>query len=391
MIATLTAAVGCLAWAYLLAARGGFWRTRERDELRHVNRAGRWPSVCVVIPARDEADSIADNVAALLAQDYEGDFSIVVVDDHSSDGTAAIVRGLRERAAPGRVRLLAAPPLEDGWTGKLAAVAAGIREAGDVDYLLLTDADIRHARDSLRTLVTLAEAKRLVLASRMALLRCDSVAERALVPAFVFFFRMLYPFAWVNDARRATAGAAGGCMLVRRDTLAHAGGIAAIRHALIDDCALARLLKPQGPLHLALSQRVASTRRYGAFRDIRRMIVRSAYTELRHSPARLAFVVVSMLIVFVAPPLFTLFGSGVARVLGFVAWVAMAVAFVPMLAFYRRSRLWALALPAIAAAYLAMTIESAYAHLCGRGGEWKGRIAQGATPAPERTAQRAVS
>jgi hopene-associated glycosyltransferase HpnB len=375
LIATLGAALGVLAWGYLLAARGGFWRSRERDERVPASAASASPSVCVVIPARDEAEAIGDNVSALLAQDYEGDFSIVVVDDHSSDDTAAIVRALAQRAPPSRVRLIAAPPLRDGWMGKLAAVDAGIREAGGVDYLLLTDADIRHARDSLRTLVVLAEQRGLVLASRMAMLRCESVAERALVPAFVFFFQMLYPFAWVNDPRRATAAAAGGCMLVRRDALERAGGIAAIRGALIDDCALARLVKPRGPIHLALSGRAVSVRRYGAFRDIRGMIVRSAYTELRQSPARLAFVAVSMLIVFVAPPLFALLGSGVARALGFVAWAAMALAFVPMLVLYGRAPAWGLALPAIAAAYLAMTLESAYAHLRGRGGAWKGRIA----------------
>jgi hopene-associated glycosyltransferase HpnB len=378
LIATLAAALGVLAWAYLLAARGGFWRARERDELLHAHDVARWPTVCAVIPARDEAEAIGDNVSALLEQDYPGEFSIVVVDDHSSDDTAAIVRALSERARPARLRVIVAPPLRSGWMGKLSAVAAGIREAGDVDYLLLTDADIRHAADSLRTLVALAHTRHLVLASRMAMLRCDSVAERALVPAFVFFFQMLYPFAWVNDPRRAIAGAAGGCMLVHRDTLARAGGIGAIRGALIDDCALARLLKPRGPVHLALSERAVSVRRYGAFRDIRRMVVRSAYTELRHSPARLAFVVVAMLIVFVAPPLFALFGSGVARGLGLVAWVAMALAFVPTLVFYRRSPAWGCAFPAIAAAYLAMTLESAYAHWRGRGGEWKGRIGHAA-------------
>jgi hopene-associated glycosyltransferase HpnB len=208
----------------------------------------------------------------------------------------------------------------------------------------------------------------------MAMLRCESAAERALVPAFVFFFQMLYPFAWVNDPRRATAAAAGGCMLVDRKALTSAGGIAAIRGALIDDCALARLLKPHGPIELTLSRRPTSKRSYGAYREIRRMVVRSAYTELRHSPWRLAFVVVAMLVVFVAPPLLAIFGSGVTRALALASWAGMTLAFVPMLAFYRRSPLWALALPAIAAAYLAMTVESAFAHWRGRGGEWKGRV-----------------
>ncbi|HET7135755.1 MAG TPA: glycosyltransferase [Casimicrobiaceae bacterium] len=373
MIAGLVAALGATAWAYLLAARGGFWRARERDEAI-APRMATWPSVCAIVPARDEAAVIGDTLASLLAQDYEGPFSIVVVDDHSGDATASLVRTIADTQAAGRVRVVSAPPLAPGWTGKLSAVAHGLRVAGDVDLLLFTDADIHHASDSLRTLVARLRERRLVLASRMARLRCESAAERALVPAFVFFFQMLYPFAWVNDARRATAAAAGGCMLVNRDALVRAGGIAAIHDALIDDCALARLMKAQGPIELALSERAISTRSYGAYREIRRMVVRSAYTELRHSPWRLAFVVAAMVIVFVAPPIVAVFASGVARTLGIFAWAAMALAFVPMLVFYRRSLLFAPALPAIATAYLVMTLESALAHARGRGGEWKGRL-----------------
>jgi len=298
----------------------------------------------------------------------------VVVDDHSGDATASLARTIASTQRAGRVRVVSAPPLASGWTGKLSAVAHGIRVAGDVDLLLLTDADIHHASDSLRTLVARLRERRLVLASRMARLRCESAAERSLVPAFVFFFQMLYPFAWVNDTRRATAAAAGGCMLVDRDALVRAGGISAIRDALIDDCALARLMKAQGPIELALSERAISARSYGAYREIRRMVVRSAYTELRHSPWRLAFVVAAMLIVFVAPPIVAVFATGLARTLGIVAWAAMAVAFVPTLVFYRRSLLFAPALPAIATAYLVMTLESALAHARGRGGEWKGRL-----------------
>lgn len=372
MIAGLVAALGATAWAYLLAARGGFWRARERDAV--APRMAAWPSVCAIVPARDEAEVIGDTLASLLAQDYEGAFSIVVVDDHSGDATASLVRTIADTRADGRVRVVSAPPLAPGWTGKLSAVAHGMRVAGDVDLLLLTDADIRHASDSLLTLVARLLERRLVLASRMARLRCESAAERALVPAFVFFFQMLYPFAWVNDPRRATAAAAGGCMLVDRDALVRAGGIAAIHDALIDDCALARLMKARGPIELALSERAISTRSYGAYREIRRMVVRSAYTELRHSPWRLAFVIAAMLIVFVAPPILAVFATGLARPLGTFAWAAMALAFAPMLVFYRRSLLFAPLLPAIAVAYLFMTLESALAHARGRGGEWKGRL-----------------
>ena len=374
MIAGLVAALGAAAWAYLLLARGGFWRAQARELAGAAPCDSSAPSVCAIVPARDEAAVIAGTLASLLAQDYEGAFSIVVVDDHSADATPSIARAITDALPGRRLRVVTAPALAPGWTGKLAAVAHGIQEAGDVDLLLLTDADIHHAPDSLRTLVARMRQRRLVLASRMARLRCESAAERALVPAFVFFFRMLYPFAWVNDARRSTAAAAGGCMLVDRVALARAGGIAAIRDALIDDCALARLMKAQGPIELALSERVISTRRYGAYRELWRMVVRSAYTELRHSPWRLACVVAAMLIVFVAPPILTLFGAGSARALALFAWAAMATAFVPMLLFYRRSPLWAPMLPAIAGAYLVMTLESALAHARGRGGEWKGRL-----------------
>ena len=380
MIGVALAGLGVAAWAYLLGARGGFWRARERDVRWAAPRPAKWPSVCAIVPARDEAAVVGDTLASLLAQDYEGAFSIVVVDDHSSDATGTIARAIAASAPPGRVRVVAAPPLAPGWTGKLAAVAHGVREAGEVDFLLLTDADIRHARDSLRALVARACERRLVLASRMARLNCESAAEGALVPAFVFFFQMLYPFAWVNDPRRRTAAAAGGCMLVDRRALAKAGGVGAIRAALIDDCALARLLAPHGAIELALSERVTSTRSYATYREIRRMVVRSAYTELGYDPRRLAFVTTAMLIVFVAPPIVALFGDGVARALALVAWGAMAIAYRPMLAFYRRSPLLAPALPAIAAAYLAMTLESALAHARGRGGEWKGRLQAAASP-----------
>jgi hopene-associated glycosyltransferase HpnB len=208
----------------------------------------------------------------------------------------------------------------------------------------------------------------------MVKLRCRSFAERLLVPAFVFFFAKLYPFAWVNDPRRRIAAAAGGVMLVRRATLEAAGGLAAIRGALIDDCALAALLKPYGPIWLGLTQRVASLRPYPHVADFRRMVVRSAYAELRYSPLRLAGTVVGMALTYLAPPLFTLFASGPAQALGAAAWALMVIAYLPMLRFYGRSPLWAPVLPLVAALYTAFTIESAVAHRQGRGGAWKDRF-----------------
>ena len=369
------AAIGCAAWAYLLLARGGFWRAVERDDdAREVANIGNWPCVTAVIPARDEADVIGANLASLLAQDYGGPFSVIVVDDHSNDATSDIAR-----ASGSRVTVLHAPPLETGWTGKLAAIAHGIRHAEALDirpqYLLLTDADIAHASDTLRMLVARARRDRLVLHSLMAKLDASSASERLMIPAFVYFFAMLYPFAWVNRRQRATAAAAGGCMLVDRDALSRAGGIAAIRGELIDDCALARLLKSYGGIRLTLTERARSTRVYRTFGEIRRMIARTAFTQLRFSWWRAGATVVAMGIVFVAPPLIAVFAQDpLARALGAIGWAGMMLSFVPMLRFYRVSALQALALPAIATAYLALTLDSAIKHLRGRGGEWKGRV-----------------
>ncbi|MDQ2916450.1 MAG: glycosyltransferase [Pseudomonadota bacterium] len=379
MTALVIAALSVVTWAYLLAARGGFWRAAQRDGPSPIARdVIEWPRVIAVVPARDEAEAIGANLRALSRQNYPGAFSVIVVDDHSADDTAAVVRRAAAAETPARVTVLAAPDLPDGWTGKLWALNHGIRHAESLpeppDYLLLTDADIHHAPDTLTDLVGRARAKRLVLTSLMAKLHCESVVERALIPAFVFFFQMLYPFAWVNRPRRATAAAAGGCMLVHRQSLRKAGGIEAVRSELIDDCALARLLKKQGRIWIGLTGRVHSTRAYRSFGEIRCMIVRCAFTQLRFSTGLLAGATVAMFVVFVAPPVVALTDGGMARMLGVLAWACMVVAFQPTLRFYRVSPLWGLALPAIAAIYVVLTLDSAWLHLRGRGGEWKGRL-----------------
>lgn len=379
-VSIVFATLGALAWAYLIFARGGFWRAADRDDDVAIADIHEWPRVAAVIPARDEADVIAASLASLLRQDYCGAFSVIVVDDHSSDETARIARSVGSAEIPSRLTVLRAPALETGWTGKLAAIAHGIRhaEASDApaDYLLLTDADIVHAPDTLRMLVARARADRLVLHSLMAKLNAQSASERALIPAFVFFFEMLYPFAWVNRRDRASAAAAGGCMLVDREALQRAGGIAAVRGDLIDDCALARLLKPHGAIRLTLTERARSTRVYRSFDEIRRMVARTAFTQLRFSPWLLAATVFAMIVVFVAPPLLTLFAQDpVARGLAAFAWASMTLGFVPILRFYRVSPTWSFALPAIAGAYIALTLDSAIQHWRGHGGEWKGRVA----------------
>jgi hopene-associated glycosyltransferase HpnB len=378
-VTLLLAALALAIWIYLLAARGGFWRARERDEFWRDPDPAHWPDVVAIVPARNEAETIGRCVASLLRQDYGGNFSIVLVDDESDDGTAHVAQAAASACeAEARLAIVKGAPRPPGWSGKVWAMNQGVEEVGKrtpaPKRLLFCDADIAFAPGALSALVRRAEADDLALTSLMALLRCESFAERALIPAFVFFFAMLYPFAWVNDPRKGTAAAAGGCMLADRLALMRAGGFAAMRDALIDDCALAALMKPQGPLNLALTRRVVSLRPYPKFADVSAMVARSAYTQLRYSPINLVGVAVGMTVTFLVAPLAALFASGLAAAFGLIAWILMALAFQPMLRFYGRATSWGLALPLIAAAYLAFTLKSAYLHWRGRGGLWKGRV-----------------
>jgi len=321
---------------------------------------------------------VGETISSLLRQNYPGEFAVILVDDQSRDATAQVARDAAAvLGAADRLTVLSGRALPAGWTGKLWAQQQGV-EAAEVAlhppaYILFTDADIVYAPDELRKLATRAQSGGYVLTSLMAKLRCESLAERMFIPAFIFFFQMLYPFAWANDPRRATAAAAGGCMLVRRDALARAGGMASIRSALIDDCALAKRLKAHGPIWIGLTDGVCSVRAYPVLEDIRRMVSRTAYAQLGYSPLLLAGTVLGLAITYLAPVLFAAFGSGTARFLGIAAWFLMALAFQPILRFYRVSPLWGLALPAIAAIYMAFTVDSAYQHARGRGGMWKGR------------------
>jgi hopene-associated glycosyltransferase HpnB len=378
-VSLVLAAIALAIWIYMLGARGAFWRARERDEFWPQDPdPPRWPDVVAIIPARDEAQDVGRCVASLLRQDYPGRFSIVLVDDESSDGTADIARAAALAAgAQDRLTVLRGAPRPAGWSGKVWAMSQGLVEIGKPAApparLLFCDADIAFAPNVLAALVRRAEAGDCALVSLMARLRCESFAERALIPAFVFFFQMLYPFAWVNDSRVRTAAAAGGCMLADRQALLRAGGLEAMRGALIDDCALAALMKRQGPIALALTRRVVSLRPYPRFGDIAAMVSRSAYAQLDYSPVKLAGVVAGMALTFLVAPFAALFAPGIAALCGLIAWIAMALAFQPMLRFYGRGTSWGLALPLIAAAYLAFTLKSAYLYGRGRGGLWKGR------------------
>ena len=373
--ALVIAGAAFAAWVYLLLGRGFFWLPRF---LPRAPAPQHWPSVAAIVPARNEAAHVGAAIASLLAQDYRGDFSVVLVDDHSSDGTAEIARGAAARAgSAARFATVAARPLPPGWSGKLWALGEGVglvaARPAPPDLLLFTDADIEHHPRNLAELAAALDHGQRDLVSLMVRLRCASLAERFLVPAFVFFFAMLYPFAWAGDPRRRTAAAAGGCILVRREAYERSGGFAAIRGALIDDCALARAMKRGGSILLALTAETHSLRPYPRLADLCAMVARTAYAQLGYNPLLLGVTVLGLALVFLAPPLLLLAG-GAAAWLGLGAWAAMALAYAPMLRFYRRSPLWAPLLPVVALVYLAATVQSALLHYRGRGGLWKGRV-----------------
>jgi len=313
-----------------------------------------------VIPARNEAEVLGEALASLRAQQFNGELHIYVVDDNSSDATAEI-------ADAHGATVLHAGPLPDGWTGKMWAVSQGVKAAiaGRPDYLLLTDADIAHGPTSVQDLVS----RGTLLASVMVKLRCESMAERLLIPAFVFFFFKLYPPRWIADPRARTAGAAGGCILIRPDALVKIGGIEAIRGELIDDCALAAAVKRHGPIWLGLSSETRSIRPYQDLSAIWNMIARTAFTQLHHSGVLLLGAVAGMFVTYLAPPIFTVAGSWMAA----AAWLCMSIAYAPMLRFYGQPVLLAPLLPLVACFYLAATIHSATRYWSGAGGQWKGR------------------
>ena len=371
-------------WCVLLFARGGFWRTRPTAPLPagQLETEAPWPAVVAVVPARNEADVIGEAVGSLLSQEYAGDFHVIVVDDHSTDGTADAARAAAlALGRPERLNVIGAEPLPAGWSGKVWAQSQGIAAVKSLglsaDYLLLTDADIGHPPDAVTQLVARATIERRDLVSLMVRLRCDSFWEKALIPAFVFFFAKLYPFAWVNDPRNKTAAAAGGCMLVRRSALEEAGGIESIRAELIDDCSLAARIKHRGsgghPIRLDVAARSVSLRPYDSPSEIWNMIARTAFTQLRYSPWLLAGTLAGMTVIYLAPPVIALL-LGAPGWPAWLAWAAMCCAYAPMLRYYGRSPYWAPALPLVALFYVGATIASAVRYWRGKGGQWKARV-----------------
>jgi hopene-associated glycosyltransferase HpnB len=352
-----------LVWVYLFFFHGKFWDSGP--ELQPALPA-ELPDVDIVVPARDEAATIGQVISSLVSQDYPGHFRVILVDDGSTDGTAALA-GRHQR-----LTVMTAADKPVGWSGKLWALSQGVA-ASSAPVLLFADADIVHDKRHLATLVARLVSPRVDAVSEMVRLNCESLAERALVPAFVYFFQMLYPFHRVNDPLSGVAAAAGGTVLVRREALARIGGIAAIKFALIDDVALAGALKRFGPIFLGHSGLSTSIRPYPAFSDIFSMISRTAFTQLKYSPWILAGTIVGLALVWLVPPYEIVFGHGWGFLFGLVAFGLAVVSYMPTLARYGQPRIWALALPVIALFYMAATLDSARTYFRGAGARWKNR------------------
>lgn len=392
MVAASSAWVACGAlviWLWLALFRGGFWRADQRLP-RRQDELNDWPKIAAVIPARDEAETIAQAVRSIVEQDYPTDITIVVVDDGSTDGTADEARSVI--TSPTIIDVIDGQPLPGGWTGKMWAVSRGIERAGklapDATYLLLTDADIEHAPDSLRRLVAKAEQEKLDLVSLMVKLRVQSAWEQILIPAFVFFFQKLFPFPRVNNPGRPEAAAAGGCMLVRRKALSRIGGVSRIRDRVIDDCALAAAIKPDGAIWLGLAEVSHSLRGYDGLRGLWDMVARTAFVQLKNSYSLLFGTLLGMVILYLTPPLAVLVGVCLAdlRIFlpGLLAWICMIYLYLPTVGLYGTPRWRAISLPVAALFYTAMTLDSAWRTWRGRGVGWKGRSYGPPSSEPER-------
>ncbi len=363
-----------LIWSYLLLFNGWFWRVRLPDPC-----TGAIPAVAVrvVIPARNEAEGIGQAITSLLSQDYPGPLSIILVDDHSDDDTAAIARRAAQAIdASDRLTIVTGQDLPHGWTGKLWAVSQGIACANQTpaDFYLLTDADIAHGRHNVRDLVHRALAEDRDLVSLMVRLHCETWPERALIPAFIFFFFMLYPPQKAADPTSSLAAAAGGCILIRPAALHRIGGIQAIRGALIDDCSLAHAVKSSGGrIRLDISDDTHSLRIYAGWGEIWSMIARTAFTQLHYSTLLLVGTLFGLILTYLVPPYLALFSQGISQYLAMITWIAMSFSFWPTIRFYRLSPVWTVALPLITLFYASATFGSALNYWRGRGGQWKGR------------------
>jgi hopene-associated glycosyltransferase HpnB len=390
-IITIITIISLIIWLYLLLFRGKFWLSNQKIDPEKMSLTT-YPSVCAVIPARNEADVLPVSLRSLLNQDYLGDFKIILVDDQSDDGTTEIAYELATIFdKTDRLTVISGQLLSSGWSGKLWAMEQGIQYIKEQnlhpDYILFTDADIEHHQTNLRELVGKSQQENLALTSLMVRLRCKSIWEQFLIPAFVFFFEKLYPFLWVNDPHHKMAAAAGGCILIRQDILEQVGGLEIVRQALIDDCSLAAAVKlklqdvsenpPQG-IWLGLSEKTCSLRPYDSLETIWDMVARTAYTQLNYSPLLLIGTVMGLTIIYIVPPVSLIWGlvvgNSLITSLGGITWLLMSISYLPTLRLYKTSLLWSISLPAISFLYLLMTIDSALRHWRGKGGRWKGRV-----------------
>lgn len=375
VLTTSVAVLTVVTWSYLALARGSFWRIKSAKSAGR-DKAG-FPGVVVaVVPARNEAELIGPAVTSLLNQCVA--MPVVLVDDESTDGTADVARRAAEKAGKADALIvIQSKPLPAGWTGKLWSMNQGIERARALNptWLMLTDADVLHGPETVANLGLIASQGPYDLVSFMVKLHCESLPEKLLIPAFVYFFFMLYPPTWIRDTRRSTAGAAGGCMLVKAETLESAGGLEAIRTAIIDDCSLARLLKQHGGrLWIGLTDESQSLRGYETFSDVEHMVSRTAFNQLEHSSLLLLCTIAGMVITYLAPPLLFLTRSGLTIVMGTAAWAAMTITYSTIVRYYRLNPAWALTLPLAALFYLGATIHSAVKYWNGGGGDWKGRV-----------------
>jgi len=375
LVANLLALLVLAIWFYLAFLRGNFWRLEE-DRLEW-NPLEKWPHVVAIVPARNEAATIVRAVTSLLGQKYPGEFEIIAVDDQSDDGTAGLARKAAEKAGSAvRITVHSASELPQGWTGKLWALHEGISAASGKApaFFWFADADIVHAPDTLRRLVSRAEAQSLDLASLMVLLQARTFPEKLLIPPFLYFFLMLYPPRWIADPQKRTAGAAGGCVLLRRAALERIGGLAAIRNEVIDDCALAQVVKKTGgTIWMGVTRASISLRAYKAFSEIRDLIARTAFTQLRYSSVLLVATLLALFVTFWLPWILFFGGEDPAWLLGSTAASLMTVTFLFTAKFYGRPAIWALTLPFAAAFYGYATFLSAVRYWLGRGAQWKGR------------------
>jgi hopene-associated glycosyltransferase HpnB len=377
-VTLILAGISLLIWVVLTFFWGGFWQVRAFDGgARAPSKPQQWPNVVAVVPARNEAETIARCVESLFRQEYGGELHVVVADDHSEDGTGALAQSAAEGAgAKDQLTVVRAAALQSDWTGKLWALQQGVDKAAafSPEYLWFTDADIVHAPDTLQGLVTWAEDQRRDLTSLMVLLQAKTLPERLLIPAFLYFFLMLYPPRWIAMENARTAGAAGGCILLRREALERIGGIAAIRAEVIDDCALARAVKRSGGrIWMGLTRKSVSLRAYTRFREIRDLIARTAFTQLRYSAVALLGTLLGLLLTYLVPVVLTFHPQTMVWRLALAAWALMTLTYLPTVRFYRLSPLWAPLLPLAVVFYLYATCLSAVRYWIGRGGQWKGR------------------